>query len=892
MLHIIQALIGVIAQLKVAKDGRYYFVVEGRCKYVPKNTIIYTAQAEVEAKASNHNSKEEVLYHFIKSHPILGEIRVLTNTPTDSELSLYGQSVTMKSPADGLFAINSGDHVHTMIMERLVKKGIPFRLNIARNGCINPGQYATKADWERFKKTWEALIDKCNFAWANASTGFFLQFPGVEGWTLAPMGLELLDTPKASKRANELTRSTKMFFYTEDIKEVKILVKDAPSVPSKAKDGMTYMSLSFALKMAHDADTRIRIALGMERRHNLRVTVPGGVIDGMPNGCLIKGDACIMPDLALDGYDIVTVSENLKDELRATEPFVMVTAFEHHPTYEATWDVQRLVMNPQILTHEHRARDLERMVTQAKEAISSGVIPEWLLLQGNDNHNDEGVGSVRENYTDFDTVPLRWQAAGFDVRAAQNVVRMSFGAVINRMAKFFDGGFYRGEARGYAKAMWLPKSNAFVALINTHGSMTQVGGYRTPRSGTKAYFTKKFGLIIPDQRMEEIYALIGGGDLDDSVELQLVKLWSSDPAITAMMRSNGVISATEEIPTTADDAKYTASVLRSPNGAGEFSFMEIEDILDCPWQFLDLDNVEVIDLASLPLPQGEMIKLVQVGGIQPSVTYSRAPFTRDNALRQIVAQQHNPGIGQAANTMMAWAGVAGPSMPPTIAAPFEQLVDGTQQMADPAIFDAVKLSAAQASSAAVALLEQGKLVDAYLIPRFAGKEDKAKARKHSYQGPLSEFQEAYRKAIKDLHDNVMYQSLQMRQEQPIVAWVRELNFGPEAYLWAGKFMAKYNGQLSSIEREYQGIKNARGIAKMAMQRDKHDAIRKVVDAAIAELKSFELPGQRALALWYYVLRPTQEMPMGTIDRLIFQQGNGEVIMDLLIPVLHERGWGQ
>lgn len=889
MLHIIQALIGVISNMKVAKDGRFYFVVEGRCKYVPKNTITHTAQVEGEEKAPSH--KEEVLYHFIKSHPILGEIRVLTNTPTDSELSLYGQSVTMKSPADGLFAISNGDHVHAMVTERLVKKGIPFRLNIARNGCINPGQYATKADWERFEKTWEALIDKCNFAWANASTGFFLQFPGVEGWTLAPMGLELLDAPKASKRANELARSTNMFFYTEDIKDISILVKD-PAIKPVARDGMTYISLSFALKLTNDPNLQFKIASGQVRRVNLRVTLPGGVADSMPNGCLIKGDACIMPDLATDGYDIVTVSENLKDELRATEKFIMVTAFEHHPTYEATWDAQRLVMNPQILTHTHRMRDLTRLVTESKEAINSGIIPEWLLLQGNDSHNDEGIGSVRENYTDFDTVPLRWQGAGLDIRAAQNVVRMSFGAVINRMAKFFDGGFYRGEARGYSKAMWLPKSNAFVTLINTHGSMTEVGGYRTSRSGTKAYFTKKYGIIIPDQRMEEIYALIGGGDLDDSVELQLVKLWSSDPAVTAMMREHGVIGASEEIPTTKDDAKFTSSVLRSPNGAGEFSFMEIEDILNCPWQFLGLDNVEVIDLASLPLPQGEMIKSVQVGGITPSVTYSRAPFTRDNALRQILAQQHNPGIGQAANTMMAWAGVAGPSMPPTIAAPFEQLVDGTQQMADPAIFDAVKLSAAQASSAAVALLEQGKLVDAYLIPRFAGKEDKAKARKHSYQGPLSEFQEAYRKAIKDLHDNVMYQSLQMRQEQPIVAWVRKLNFGPEAYLWAGGFMAKYNGQLSSIEREYQGIKNARGIAKMAMQRDKHDAIRKVVDAAIAELKSFERPGQRALALWYYVLRPTQEMPMGTVDRLIFQQGNEEAIMDLLIPVLHERGWGQ
>ena len=891
MLPNIQMLFSIMSNLKVAKDGRFYFVLEGKCKYLPAGTI---APANVGAsdKASGHNNNKEehMLYHFIKKHKILGEIRVITNAPVQEELDLFGKSELIKAPVDGLFAINSGDHIHAMLIKRLADRGVAFRLNIVQNGCINPSIYATKEEWKKFYATWKSLVDKSNFAWANASTGFFLQFPGVEGWTLAPMGLELKDAPKASKRANELVRITNMFFYTENMEDISILVKD-PAIKPVARDGMTYISMSFALKMAgQNPDLQLKIHAGLVRRLNFRATLPGGVIDSMPNGCLIKGDACIMPDKALNGHDIVTVSENLKDELRATDQFIMVTAMEHHPTYQATWDIQRLVMNPQILTHAHRMRDLNRLMTDVKESVSNGEIPEWLLISGNEAHDDEDMGSVRDQYTGFSTVPMRWQEAGLDIRAAQNAVFMAFGSVINRMSQFFDSVKY-GNAEGYAKTMWLPKSNAFVALINTHGSMTQVGGYRTRHKGTKAYFTKKYGIIIPDQRMEEIYALIGGGDLDDSVELQLVKLWSSDPAVTAMMRHNGVIGATEEIPITKDDAKYTASVLRSPNGAGEFSFMEIEDILDCPWQFLDLDNVEVIDLATLPLPQAEMMKLVQVGGIQPSVTYTRSPFTRDNALRQIIAQQHNPGIGQAANAMMAWAGVAGPSMPPVIAAPFEQLVDGTQQMADPAIFDAVKTSAELASSAAVSLLGENKRVDAYLVPRFAGKDDKAAAREFSYHGPLSEFQENYRAAIKDLHDTIMYKSLQMRDEQPIVAWVRDLKFGPEAYLWADKFVTKYANQLSAVDRRYGDI-NMDGIGKMAMLRDKHDQMRSVVDAAIAELKSFDRPGQRALALWYFILRPTKLMPLGHRDRLIFQQGTTEAIMDILIPVLRERGWGQ
>lgn len=834
---------------------------------------------------------QEVVFHFLKNHPVLGDVRVITNVPSIKELPLYGASEANRAPVDDVYAINAGNQVHALIIKRLVEKHVPFRLTVVENKVLNPEPNASTAQWQAFHNQWTSLVDQANFAWANASSTFLLQFPGLEGWTLAPIGLELLDSPKASKRANEIVRSSAMWRYTEKVKLVRTKVVQ-PDIDPIATDGMSYISLSFALSMVHDAQTREGIISGKIRRVNFRMVFPEGYLAEMPQGGLIKGDACIMPNQALDGYHVVTVQENLKSELRATEQFLMATCFHHHTTHEATWDIQRLIMNPQILTHEHRARDLARLITASKDAVTNGEIPEWLLLSGNETFDDDGLGSVRADYSDIDSIPLRWQAAGFDVRAAQNVVRMAFNTVTNRMAKFFDKGFLNGNAMGYAKAMWLPKSNALVALINTHGSLTRVGGYRTQRSGETSYFVKKFGLILPDSRMVELYPLIGGGDLDDSVELQLIKLWSSDPGITDMMRKNGVISAEEDIPTSIDEAKYCASVLRSPNGAGEFSFIEIEDILDLPWQFLDIDHVELIDLASLPLPQAEMLAQVRVGGIAPSVTYSKLPFTQDNAVRQIVAQQSNPGIGQAANTMMAWAGVAGPSMPPVIAAPFEQLVDGTQQMADPAIFAAVKATARMASASAIAVLKAGGEVDSYLVRRFAGASDKRIASNHSFHGPLAQFQEKYREAIKELHEAIVQQSFQMREEQELVKWVRDLNFDAEAILWANQFVSKHSGKLAQIDREYSGTKLLRGIRKITAQRDKSQQIRETIDTMLAELEAYSRPGQRALAMWHSILTPTGRMPFGSGDRLIFQPGSdGRAVMDLLIPVLHERGWG-
>lgn len=908
MLTILSTLIHLLDPniLKTARDGRLYYVLDGRCKYLPKGAIQLESPACSEAsspKPINNKEDRKMIFHLVRVHKIFGEIRVITNSPANKERQDYEKSLATGQVVNNLFAIRTGVWGHIMLQERLANKGKAFRVTVVQNKCINPGPMASKDQWTQFHNTWKDSIGKVNFAVANANVSFFMQFQDEEAssWGLQAMGLDLLDAAKSAKRANEIFRIAKEGLYTEDLDSIKVLVVHPDSVNPKAVDGMTYISKTFALRMTDRIQDEVErnksrdaIINNHSLRKNFRMVVPANFIDELPEGGMIKGDCTVRDDKFMGGYDVRTVVDNLKKELRATEPFIVATAIDHHPVHAATWDIQRHVMNPQILTEIHRDRDLKRFVEELKASINSGIIPEWILLSGNESHED-GALPVRENFRDFDTIALRLQAAGVDVRAAQNVVRLAISSVINQMGKEFAMPPVRGVVEGYARRLWLPKSNAFVALINTHGSLTKVGNFRSKKfDGKKSYFMRHIGLILTDERMVELYDLLGGADLDDSVEIGLVKVWSSDSEVTGMLRRNGVIGKQDRIPTEKAKARYLAYVLRSPNGVGEYGFIDIENILDLPWQLKDLDNVEVIDLATLPLPQAEAMKKSKILGMQPSIKHSGKSVTRSNALRQIVAQQFNPGIGSAANALMALAGSAGPSMPGVMVAPFEQLVDAVQQMSDPALFKAVERSAELTSSFAIQhLVSTGHRVDSYLVPRFFG-EDQLDAQALSYEGPMAKFLADYRDAIKDIYDTIEMKTLQMRDVQPVVQWARSLKFGAAARLWAQDFIDRHNKALRAASREpimsFDGnVRIQTKLAKQAATMEKHARMRKAVDEAVMELMSFDLPGQRALAVWAQILRPAGTDRMGSYDRLMFQPGTGGVaIMDVLLPVLAER----
>lgn len=906
MLLMFQALISVITKIKVAKDGRFYFVLDGKCKYLPKGTISLCEPAS--QKAASHKRKETSMIwpiQFIKKHEIWGELRVITNVPMESELTSYSESLSKSMPVEELMAVNTGEYEPWLLIHRAHQKGIPFRLNIVSNGVLNHlvGRWAKDDEKQLFVDEWTKAVGKSNFAWANSSSSFFLQFPGINAWGLEILGITANDYPKLGKRGNEFARMVEAAVHIEDESLYPRLLVDDQLVVAMA-DGWSMISKRFALmhsKTISDPVKRNRFEYRIRSGKLRRVTIrTKGVVDGKT----VKGHAVIMPNANMRGYDIITHSENLKGEVRYNG-FVHSTIEEYHPIGEAGWDIQRTVMNPQILTHEHRSRDLDQLVTETMRVIENGEFPKWMIYSG-EEHDEakDTIGSQRAHYQTEDDAIFRWQAAGFDISAAGNMARMAFGSIINKMARDFPSVF-KGVVTGSARAMWVPKSNAFVAAVGCHDSLVQMGGYRSKYDGSKAWLDPSIGVMIPGRRTL-VLSLWGGADFDDSVEFNLVKIWSSDPNVTKTMKIHGVIGEDEVIPNTPEDAVYRAAGLRAPNNPGEYAFLQFEDILDLPWQLLDMNNLETIDLATLPDPAPVMKSKSTVLGMTPSLVHSKAPWTRDNALAQIFAQQANRGIGAAANAIMAWCAVAGVSMPPTIVAEFEQLVDGAQQLHDPAIFAAVRDSAALTIKQALRHLRaNGGQVDNYLLNRFGGESNQMVAADYAYDGPLTKFQTQYKAAILKIHTQLENQTLQRRANQPIIHWVCGLNFNAPARTWAFEFINRYTNQLNAIDARHKAImreinehedqnsgkkKVKNSITKTTATRNKSKEVRALVDKMVEEVNSHDLPGQRVLVLWQAMVKPTNttDRKYGAYDRLMFQQGNGVSLMDILIETIHER----
>ena len=63
--------IWLLSQVKIAKDGRYYVVINNKAHFLKKCVLVQQAPVV----------KTTAVVSFTKIHPVLGEVRVVTNTP-------------------------------------------------------------------------------------------------------------------------------------------------------------------------------------------------------------------------------------------------------------------------------------------------------------------------------------------------------------------------------------------------------------------------------------------------------------------------------------------------------------------------------------------------------------------------------------------------------------------------------------------------------------------------------------------------------------------------------------------------------------------------------------------------------------------------------------------
>jgi hypothetical protein len=843
-----------------------------------------TDQPIVDEDVYEDNNKEEekmeenpFIYHFLLERLEDGKIvlpRILTNIPTASEFTRYTESATTNKPSHGLLAMSTGTWQPWLLYKRLVDKGYKFRIMILTNEEIKELSSARIMEFHT----------RSTFDYANDKHTFFVNIEGAE-WGLAPFGLVESDVPKLAKRFAEICRLSEMMIYRENGKFTKRMVM--PDGDLKFYDGMNFISKKFALRMTNNiSDERRRFRLRGDILRDIRTRLNLRMLD---EDGLIKGDAIIVEDLDVD---IVFHPENLKRELRTTG-WAMCTASNHNPYHTAVWDTQTWINNRTMLPESKQMNDIDGSIKDLHDSFEKGVVPDWLLL-GEEAHDDSGVPDYERLSELLDKGYYRWQYHGHDIRALANATFMASNGLVLRMKRELKD----WPVLHYRKT-WTMMSNAFYAPVVTRQALTEMVGININDRDKYMFHHQHYGLVLSGERFRDTYNLHGGWDEDDSVKVILIKLWSADPARTLAMLESGALDPNCAVPATEENAVYAALLVRSPNGPGEYSIEALNQDTwrDLPWFHfgghggpLDEANIPIVNLVTAPDPQPMLLQHVTVRGIPTSLEYTGQPLTADQCLAMIEAQRFNPGIGMICNCLMNWVMTFGPSFPPNMLALLEQMVDTTQQSRDPISFQAVNDEVNNLYKQMVdRVVTESRRVDGLLaiahpIPRKYAEAMKA----HMVEARFTRFNQHYAARVDELEKTIIENSKAMREATPLIAYIRGFRISDATAVWARKFIVKYNQEFRMngyIWRPQKMEKNP--FAAMHFEQMRTKANKDTVARMVAELRAFGGldTHRRVIALWHEIVKSTKENPRGMMDRLIFQPGHTENVMDLVIEAL-------
>lgn len=851
--------------------------------YFNSHGVITTPAGKVyltnEVENSNTNNKEDemdevmdtFMFHFLLEK-VEGDVvvnpRIITNDPKPSEFTRYWRSKNVKKPVEGLLALSTGNWHFHLLQKRLADQGKTFRIMVLSN------KEMASLDSETIRN----YHDKSTFSWANDGHTFFLKIEGDENWGLDSLGLKVIYKGKTTKRLAEVCRLSEMAYYN---KQMNLDIQIVNMGPFRHYDGMNYISKKFALRMTseiEDNNRRRRVRMQIKdntiTRVNIRILTPNG---------LIKGDAIIVDGLE---HDVVAHSENVKGEIR-TNGWVIATMFPHAPHHVAVWDTQSWINNRNILRDNKHREDVKALIKDLEDSFQEGVVPDWLLLT-EDAHDDSGTPDMERLSDLINRQYIRWQAHGLDIKAAQNLIFMATNGTIKRMERELVF-----EPRRFYRKTWTPMTNAFLGAVVTYESLTDMGGIQFPnQSGTACFFDPGYGFVMSGARFDQTYNLHGGWDLDDTVKVILVKIYSTDPVKTERLFATGVLDPQITVPETEGDATYAAMLVRSPNGPGEYSLEYLSDdaLIGMPWHKFNAEIVPVVDLKVAPEAQSTLLESVTTGMIPTSITYTGEDVTKDQSYAMITAQRHNPGIGQVCNSLMNWAMTFGASFPPAMLAVLEDMVDCTQQSHDVVSFEAISDEVSSLYSQMVEkVLAEGKQVDglmaiAHPIPSKFAKEMSSRM----VAGRFTRFNSFFDGQVTYLREKVLKNSFQMRESTDVVKTIKKLPVSADTLNWAKNFFGRYNQDFKLNAQLWATPKDEKlnPFAVMHYEQMRTRGNQQIVDTMVAELRAFGGVDthKRVLSLWHYILIGEKRQ-----DRIIFQPGTTESVMDVLIEALIWRG---
>ena len=395
--------------------------------------------------------------------------------------------------------------------------------------------------------------------WSTADNQFNIIVNDNNGWLDAfnKIGLIIGNSKKFAKRSQEFARQSCMYGLYQEL-DVEIMDPADLGVDEKYVDGISAVSRTIMVNMIENnqnvsdewKESMIRrVESGKMSIVQLRVLTPQG---------LIKGNAIVLPDNMMNGYDIRTFTPNVKAEIK-TDGWYWATAEASYGKLplmsdDLTLAIYRDVMgviDPWLMLSTTQ-NALNELVHNYKNGSDSDWRKEVAMnIDNEDDMNPNKKSMIKR----IDQLADKLNEIGLGIESSQLLMYLKARGVA-MMFGILDGNGTNmplGDAvtqRGTGTRMPVPF--AYRAHIMTR-EVLEIFGYKFKNKGMQGFYhDKTHCFVVPGEFFVENYPNHGGPDLDDSINVM----------IRDFVNAEGKRS-------------YKALLMRNPNDFGEWSAIPV-----------------------------------------------------------------------------------------------------------------------------------------------------------------------------------------------------------------------------------------------------------------------------------------------------------------------------
>jgi ribA/ribD-fused uncharacterized protein len=395
--------------------------------------------------------------------------------------------------------------------------------------------------------------------WSTADHQFTIIVNNNNGWLDAfnKIGLTIGNSKKFAKRSQEFARQSCMYGLYNNL-DVEIMDPADLGVDEKYVDGISAVSRTIMVNMIENNQNASdewkeamikRVESGKMSIVQLRVLTPQG---------LIKGNAIVLPDKMMNGYDIRTFTPNVKAEIK-TDGWYWATAEGSYgklplSSDDLTLAIYRDVMG--VIDPWLMLSTLQHAMNELVDNYKNGSDSDWrkevaMNIDNEDDMNPNKNSMIKR----IDQLADKLNEIGLGIESSQLLmylkargVAMMFGILTpeGKMVPEGDAATQRGVGTR------MPVPFAYRAHIMTR-EVLEIFGYKFNNKGMQGFYhDKTHCFVVPGEFFVENYPNHGGPDLDDSINVM----------IRDFVNAEGKRS-------------YKALLMRNPNDFGEWSAIPV-----------------------------------------------------------------------------------------------------------------------------------------------------------------------------------------------------------------------------------------------------------------------------------------------------------------------------